>query len=213
MKTLEQKILDGLSAMYAQPRCELNFRTPFQLLVAVILSAQCTDKRVNQITGPLFVRYPTVNDFTCLTPADLKPFIYSCGFYNTKANSIIDSAKRIAEVFGGEVPRTMEELLTLPGVGRKTASVVLAVAFNIPAIPVDTHVFRVAKRLGISDGNDPDEVERHIAQRFPKDTWIGLHHGLIFHGRYTCKSQKPLCPGCLLKDLCAEGPQQLACGG
>lgn len=196
------KIIAELKKMHPDARCELNFGTPFELLVAVILSAQCTDKRVNEVTDKLFKVYSTPSDFAALTNERLEPLIRSCGFYHNKSTSIIGAAKAIETRFGGMVPATMEELLTVPGVGRKTASVVLTVAFGIPAMPVDTHVFRVSHRLGLSGGKTPDDVEKDLKNRFPSEEWNALHHALIFHGRYICKALRPDCSACTLKDEC-----------
>lgn len=197
------KILEKLKAMHPDARCELNFETPFQLLVAVILSAQCTDKRVNIVTDELFKKYSTPADFAALSPEELEPLIHSCGFFRNKAQNIILAARAVIERFGGEVPRTMEELLTIPGTGRKTASVVLTVAFGIPAMPVDTHVFRVAHRLALSDGKTPDAVESDLKNEFKPKDWNALHHAMIFHGRYICKAARPACGECALRGECA----------
>ncbi len=195
-------ILRKLQKAHPNAGCELRFGTPFELLVAVILSAQCTDKRVNAVTEELFKAYDTPEAFAQLTVEDLKPYIYSCGFYNNKGANIISTSAAITERFGGEVPRTMEELLTLPGVGRKTASVVLTVAYGVPAMPVDTHVYRVARRLGLSDGNTPEKVERDLKNAYAESDRNALHHTLIFQGRYVCKAQRPNCGGCALTEEC-----------
>lgn len=195
-------ILDKLSRMHPTAECELNFKTPFELLVAVILSAQCTDKRVNEVTDKLFKTYSTPDDFAAMSNAELEPLIHSCGFFRNKANNIIGAAAAVKERFGGEVPDTMEELLTIPGVGRKTASVVLTVAFRKPAMPVDTHVFRVSHRLGMSLGKTPEDVENDLKKAYRPEEWNRLHHTMIFHGRYICKAVRPLCDQCLLKSEC-----------
>ncbi|HHX49762.1 MAG TPA: endonuclease III [Clostridiales bacterium] len=197
-----KEILNRLKEMHPNAGCELNYNTPFELLVAVILSAQCTDIRVNQITKNLFKIYNTPSDFANLTLDELKPHIYSCGFFNNKGANIINASKMIIEKFDGVVPKTMEELLKLPGVGRKTASVILSVAFDVPAMPVDTHVFRTSKRIGFSNGNNVDEVERDLKKIFLKEDWNMVHHTLIFHGRYICKARNPQCDKCKLSDLC-----------
>ncbi|MCL2631302.1 MAG: endonuclease III [Firmicutes bacterium] len=193
---------EKFATMHPNAKCELNYENPFQLLIAVILSAQCTDKRVNAVTPKLFKTYKTPNDFAGLQPSDLKPYIFSCGFYNSKAKSIIETAKAIGECFGGEVPSTIEALTKLRGVGRKTASVVVSVAFGAPAIPVDTHVFRVAKRLGLSQGKTPEKVEADLKKIIPKQMWNEAHHHMIFHGRYICFARKPRCEECLLANEC-----------
>jgi endonuclease-3 len=199
-----QKCYDKLALMHPGARCELDFTTPFELLVAVVLSAQCTDKRVNLATKDLFVRYSTPEDYASLTVEELKPYIFPCGFYNNKARNIIAMAKAIVAEHGGRVPADMEKLTALPGVGRKTASVILSVAYGIPAIAVDTHVFRVAHRLGLSEGKTPDDVERDLRAAFPEEQWSRLHSMMVFHGRYICHAQKPDCARCLLRTDCPQ---------
>lgn len=197
-----QKILDELKKMHPDAGCELNYGTPFELLVAVILSAQCTDKRVNEVTKDLFKKYNTPEQYATMTPAELEPLIHSCGFFHNKAVNIIGAAKGIVDRFGGEVPKTMAELTSLPGVGRKTASVVMTVAFDEPAMPVDTHVFRVAGRLGLSHGKNPEQVEKDLKDLYPPSDWNIVHHTLIFHGRYICKALRPNCSECTLTEYC-----------
>jgi len=200
--TRTEQIFNLLESMHSGADCELNFSTPFELLVAVILSAQCTDKRVNIITDKLFKVYNTPEQFAGLTLEDLKPYIFSCGFYNNKGKNIIAMSKSLIEKHGGQVPATMEELTALDGVGRKTASVVLTVAFDIPAMPVDTHVFRVSRRLGLSEANTPEGVEKDLTAQYEKEKWHRLHHYLIHHGRYICKAQSPNCEICALTEVC-----------
>lgn len=197
-----QKILDELKKMHPDAGCELNYGTPFELLVAVILSAQCTDKRVNEVTKDLFKKYNTPEQYATITPAELEPLIHSCGFFHNKAVNIIGAAKGIVDRFGGEVPKTMAELTSLPGVGRKTASVVMTVAFDEPAMPVDTHVFRVSGRLGLSHGKNPEQVEKDLKDLYPPSDWNIVHHTLIFHGRYICKALRPNCSECTLTEYC-----------
>lgn len=197
-----QKILDELKKMHPDAGCELNYGTPFELLVAVILSAQCTDKRVNEVTKDLFKKYNTPEQYANMTPAELEPLIHSCGFFHNKAVNIIGAAKGIVDRFGGEVPKTMAELTSLPGVGRKTASVVMTVAFDEPAMPVDTHVFRVSGRLGLSHGKNPEQVEKDLKDLYPPSDWNIVHHTLIFHGRYICKALRPNCSECTLTEYC-----------
>lgn len=197
-----QKILDELKKMHPDAGCELNYGTPFELLVAVILSAQCTDKRVNEVTKDLFKKYNTPEQYATMTPAELEPLIHSCGFFHNKAVNIIGAAKGIVDRFGGEVPKTMAELTSLPGVGRKTASVVMTVAFDEPAMPVDTHVFRVSGRLGLSRGKNPEQVEKDLKDLYPPSDWNIVHHTLIFHGRYICKALRPNCSECTLTEYC-----------
>lgn len=195
-------IYEKLASMHPEAGCELHFRTPFQLLVAVILSAQCTDARVNKVTDKMFTELSTPEQFAALTEKELIKHIYSCGYYNAKAKNIIAMSKILCEKYNGEVPTDFDTLVTLPGVGRKTASVITAVAFDRPAVPVDTHVFRVARRLGFSKGNSPDAVERDIKTLFPPEYWNALHHYMIFHGRYICHSRKPDCEKCNLVSVC-----------
>ena len=197
-----QKILDELKKMHPDAGCELNYGTPFELLVAVILSAQCTDKRVNEVTRDLFKKYNNPEQYATMTPAELEPLIHSCGFFHNKAVNIIGAAKGIVDRFGGEVPKTMAELTSLPGVGRKTASVVMTVAFDEPAMPVDTHVFRVSGRLGLSHGKNPEQVEKDLKNLYPPSDWNIVHHTLIFHGRYICKALRPNCSECTLTEYC-----------
>lgn len=197
-----QKILDELKKMHPDAGCELNYGTPFELLVAVILSAQCTDKRVNEVTRDLFKKYNNPEQYATMTPDELEPLIHSCGFFHNKAVNIIGAAKGIVDRFGGEVPKTMAELTSLPGVGRKTASVVMTVAFDEPAMPVDTHVFRVSGRLGLSHGKNPEQVEKDLKDLYPPSDWNIVHHTLIFHGRYICKALRPNCSECTLTEYC-----------
>ena len=188
--------------MHPNAECELVFDTPYQLLVAVILSAQCTDKRVNLVTKDLFARYGTPQAILTLSIEELENHIKSCGFYHNKAKNILAATQMLVDRFGGEVPRDRDVLETLPGVGRKTANVVYAVAFGGDAMAVDTHVFRLSHRLALSDAGDPLGVERDLTRRFPQESWSHLHHLLIHHGRYLCKAQSPKCGECLLTDVC-----------
>lgn len=198
-------LLHNLALMHPDAHCELNYRSPFELLVAVILSAQCTDKRVNMVTEKLFEKYNTPEDFATLNPEQLERDIYSTGFYKNKAKSIIAASQSIIDKFDGKVPSELDQLTSLRGVGRKTASVVLAVAFGKPAFPVDTHVFRVAKRVGLACGNTADSVEKELREVFDKQDWIVAHHLLIFHGRYTCTSRNPKCMECNINKICDYG--------
>lgn len=197
-----KEILEKLKIEQPNAGCELNFSTPFELLVAVILSAQCTDKRVNMATEKLFKVYNTAEQFANLSLEELAPYIFSCGFYNNKGKNIIAMAKELVEKYNGEVPRDFDKLVKLAGVGRKTASVVMTVAFDEPAMPVDTHVFRVSRRLGLSKGNTPEKVEQDLCKAFDREDWNSLHHTMIFHGRYVCHSQRPECDKCLVKEYC-----------
>lgn len=197
-----KKILTELEKLYPDPKPALKYRTPYELLIAVILSAQCTDVRVNQVTDVLFQNYSTPEKMITLTQSELEKYIFSCGFYRMKAEHILSASKDILEKFSGQVPETIEELQTLAGVGRKTALVVYAFAFGKDAIPVDTHVFRVGNRLGIGKGNTPLKVEQALCKVIPKDTWSKAHHYLIWHGRKVCHSQRPDCKNCTLREFC-----------
>ncbi len=189
-------LLGALEREYAEADCALIFSTPFELLVSTILSAQCTDKQVNKITEKLFQKFQCPEDFASLTPEELEPHIMSCGFYKNKARNIVLTSRALLERFGGEVPQTIEELTTLPGVGRKTANVVLANAFGQDAIAVDTHVFRVTNRLGLVRSKTPEETERQLMERIPQEKWSQAHHWLIWHGRRICHARKPECARC-----------------
>ncbi|MCR4661185.1 MAG: endonuclease III [Clostridia bacterium] len=199
-----QEVFNLLTKQHPNAGCELNFKTPYELLVATILSAQCTDKRVNEVTAVLFEKYNTPELILQLGLEGLKKYIFSCGFYNNKAKNIIEMSQDLIDRFNGVVPEDFDSLTSLAGVGRKTASVVSCVAFNIPAMPVDTHVFRVSRRIGLSKGRDPAEVEKDLKEQFPKEQWNTLHHTLIFHGRYVCESRKPKCEECYIKDICKK---------
>lgn len=196
------EILQRLEAMYPNPKTALNYETPFQLLVATILSAQCTDERVNLITPALFAQYPNAQALADASPEDVGQLIKTAGLWRTKAKNLVAAAQMLVDKYGGELPRTREELERLPGVGRKTANVILANAFEIPAIAVDTHVFRVANRLGLAEGKTPLEVEKQLMEAIPKEKWADAHHWLIYHGRQVCQARKPKCSICPLKDCC-----------
>ncbi|MBO4479246.1 MAG: endonuclease III [Clostridia bacterium] len=195
-------MLDLLKKMHPQAECELNFQTPYQLLVAVILSAQCTDKRVNMITKDLFAKWGTPETILSLSQEELEQEIKSCGFYHNKAKNILAATEMLLREYGGVVPADRALLERLPGVGRKTANVVYAVAFGGNAIAVDTHVFRLSHRLGLSDAKEPYGVEKDLSARFLEKDWSDLHHLLIHHGRYLCKAQSPKCYECLLTGAC-----------
>ncbi|MDE5943490.1 MAG: endonuclease III [Clostridia bacterium] len=196
------KILQELAALYPDAKPELKFSSPYELLVAVILSAQCTDARVNKVTEVLFKEHNSPEKMLSLSQPELERYIFACGFYRNKAAHILSASRDIMEKFNGEVPATLEELQTLAGVGRKTANVVFAVAFGGDAIAVDTHVFRVSNRLGLAQGNTPEKVEEGLMQAIPKNLWSKAHHYLIYHGRRVCHSQRPDCENCTLKELC-----------
>jgi endonuclease-3 len=189
--------------MYPGATCALTHRSPWELLVATILSAQCTDKRVNMVTPGLFAKYPTPADFAAVRPEALAPDIRSTGFFNNKAKSIVGAARRVVGAFGGEVPRTMEEMLTIPGAARKTANVVLGTAYGIAAgVVVDTHVSRIAQRLDLTKNTDPVKTEQDLVKIIPQDHWISFSHQIILHGRAICVARSPRCPECGLNDLC-----------
>ncbi|MBD5583910.1 MAG: endonuclease III [Clostridia bacterium] len=196
------EILKELENLYPDAQPALKFRTPYELLVAVILSAQCTDERVNKVTAVLFENYSTPEKMLTLTQEELERYIFSCGFYHNKAMHILSASRDILEKYAGQVPNTLEELRTLAGVGQKTANVVYAVAFGGDAIAVDTHVFRVSNRLGISEGKTPAKVEEGLCEAIPKELWSKAHHYLIYHGRRVCHSQRPDCANCTLKQYC-----------
>ena len=198
-----KKILHGLDQMYPGATCALAHQTPWELLVATILSAQCTDKRVNEVTPGLFKKYPTIQDFAAVRPEVLAQDIRSTGFFNNKAKSITGAARKILADFGGVVPKTIEEMLTVPGAARKTANVVLGCAYGIASgIVVDTHVARLSKRLDLSKESDPVKIERDLMKIIPKDRWILFSHQLIHHGRALCQARKPRCAECLIEPLC-----------
>ena len=196
------RALETLAREYAGARPALHFASAYELLVAVILSAQCTDERVNKVTAELFKEYNTPARMCALTQQELEKRIFSCGFYRNKAAHILSASRDILEKFGGEVPEKFEDLCSLAGVGRKTANVVSAVWFGKDAIAVDTHVFRVANRLGLAHANTPEKTEFALMQAIPQDMWSDAHHWLIWHGRRVCHSQKPDCAHCALAEVC-----------
>ena len=197
-----QKILEEFEVLYPDAKPALLYKSPYELLVAVILSAQCTDERVNKVTAVLFKEHNTPEKMLALSQSKLEKYIFSCGFYHNKAAHILAASRDIIEKFGGEVPPTLEELKTLAGVGQKTANVVYSVAFGGDAIAVDTHVFRVSNRLGIAEGKTPAKVEEGLRAAIPQNLWSKSHHYLIWHGRKVCHSQRPDCGNCTLKDYC-----------
>ena len=190
------RILDGLKTAYPDAKPGLDFTNAFELLVATILSAQCTDKQVNKVTKVLFEQYPDAKSMSALTPEELEPYIKSCGFYATKAKNIIRTCHILMEQYGGKVPEDIDILQTLPGVGRKTANVVVSNAFGQDAIAVDTHVFRVSNRLGIADAKDVLKTEMQLMENIPKEKWSIAHHWLIWHGRKVCSARSPKCEQC-----------------
>ncbi len=198
-----QAILDGLDRMYPKAICALTHGDAWELLVATILSAQCTDKRVNEVTPGLFRKYPTMRDFAAVSQEELAEDIRSTGFFNNKAKSLIGAARKILADFGGEVPRTMEELVTVPGAARKTANVVLGTAYGIASgVVVDTHVQRIAQRLDLTKNSDPGKIEQDLMQMVPRERWILFSHQVILHGRALCGARKPNCAQCGLRELC-----------
>jgi endonuclease III len=200
-----KNIIGWFQANVPEAKSELDFKTPYELLVAVILSAQCTDKRVNTTTPAFFEAFPVAEVLAVSSPDEVYTYIKSISYPNNKAKSLVGMAQKLVADFGGQVPETMEELLTLPGVGRKTASVILICAFGKPAMPVDTHVFRVANRLGLTDhSKSPEETEKVLLKWIPEELLGIAHHWLILHGRYTCLARKPLCEECGLFQWCRE---------
>ena len=198
-------ILAGLEALYPDARPELNFTNPYETLVATMLSAQSTDVQVNKVTPAVFRDFPTVEALAATTPEILLPYVRSCGF-KSKATNLVLAARDIVARFHGQVPNTLEELTSLKGVGRKTANVVLANAFGVPAMAVDTHVFRVSNRLGLTRATTVEKTEQQLMKAIPRELWNKAHHWLIFHGRRVCKARNPACGSCALFPLC-QNPQ------
>jgi endonuclease-3 len=198
-------ILDRLRKTYPDARYELDWESPLQLLVATILAAQCTDERVNSVTPALFVKYPDARAFSEADPTELEEAVRPTGFYRNKAKAIREACRALVERFGGQVPRTMDEMLTLPGVARKTANVVLANAYRISSgVVVDTHVARVCRRLGLTDREKPEQIEEDLMRLLPRDEWIAFGSAVVLHGRYTCTARAPKCGGCPLEDVCEK---------
>ena len=202
-KAQAKTVLRRLAKAYPEATCALAFETPFELLVATILSAQCTDERVNKVTASLFRKYRTPEDYLAVTQEELERDIHSTGFFRNKAKNIRGACQLIVDELGGEVPATMEELLRLPGVARKTANVVLGTGYGIPSgIVVDTHVGRLSRRLGLTENEDPEKVERDLLAIIPQREWIDFAHRLILHGRAICIARAPRCGDCTLNDVC-----------
>jgi endonuclease-3 len=204
-----RRINRALAELYPDAHCELDFTSPLELLVATILSAQCTDKRVNQVTPVLFARYRTAADYAGADREEIEKIILSTGFFRAKTTSIIGLGQALCERHGGEVPARLQDLVKLPGVGRKTANVVLGNAFGVPGITVDTHFGRLARRFGWTSSDDPEKVEQEVGQLIQRSEWTALSHRLIWHGRRVCHSRKPACGACSLAALCpayGEGP-------
>ena len=203
-------ILKGLDKLYPDAACSLDHKDALQLLVATILSAQCTDERVNKVTPALFERYPTVNDFAKADPEELMELIRSTGFFRNKAKSIMGMAKGVLEKHDGQVPDKLEDLVKLPGIGRKTANVVLGNVFGLPGITVDTHVGRISRRWGFTTQKDPVKAEFDLMAIIPKQRWTKFSHQVILHGRTLCMARKPNCPECLLLKHCPHGQESIA---
>lgn len=202
-------VLERFAREMPSPKTELHYENPYQILVAVILSAQCTDKRVNMITPALFKAFPTPEALAKGTREEIYELIKSCSYPNNKTKSLMGMARKLVDDFGGEVPCDIDSLMSLPGVGRKTANVILAVVFDRPAMPVDTHVFRVAERIGLTTGSKtPLSTEKKLAEKIPDEILSNAHHWLILHGRYVCQARKPKCDRCFLADVCRYNERQ-----
>ncbi|OPJ59377.1 endonuclease III [Clostridium oryzae] len=201
-KTTTRNILETLYSIHPDACCALNYSTPFELLIATVLSAQTTDKKVNEVTSEMFKKYNTPEDFAALSQEELENEIRRIGLYKNKAKNIIGLSKELIRSFNSEVPHTHEQLMSLAGVGRKTANVVLSNAYGVPALAVDTHVFRVSNRIGLAHSNNVEETEKQLTSRIPKEQWIIAHHTLIFHGRRICKAQNPNCSECGIREMC-----------
>ena len=203
------QILDALALLYPEAAAELHFSNPYETLIAVILSAQCTDKRVNLVTERLFPLFPDAFAMARLEPEELEPYIRECGLFHNKAKNIVAACRALVAQYDGVVPDNREQLMALPGVGQKTAGVVLMAAFGDPQIPVDTHVFRVSRRIGLADANTADKVELQLRDILKRERWTHAHHLLIFHGRRCCSARKPACERCPLNDgLCEKHLEQ-----
>lgn len=207
LKKRTAELIKRLKKAYPDAHCALDHTSPFELLVATILSAQCTDERVNIVTADLFRKYRGPEDFVKVSQQELERDIHSTGFFRNKAKNIKAASRRLIEVYGGEIPRTMDEILTLGGVARKTANVVLGNAFGIASgVVVDTHVSRLSQRLGLTEEKTPEKIERDLQELVPKKHWVMFSHWLIFHGRRVCNARKPQCGKCVLADLCPSFP-------
>jgi endonuclease-3 len=205
----KKAILDLLEKEYKGTKTALNYETPFELLIAVILSAQCTDVRVNFVTKRLFPKYNTPQKLGAVPQEELENMIHECGFFRSKSKNILKTCKLLLTEYNGIVPDNIKELMTLPGVGKKTANVIVNIVYGVPAIAVDTHVFRVSKRLGLAKGKDVVEVEKELMKAIPKSKWGEAHHWLIWHGRKVCKARKPLCSECVLNEVCTFSEKML----
>jgi endonuclease-3 len=203
-------ILERLHREYPDVRCELNYETPLELLVATVLSAQTTDRQVNLVTKVLFADCRSLEDYLNLSEEQIRTYIHTLGFFNTKARNLYRLFRQLADRFGGEVPATMEELTSLPGVGRKTANVVLSNAFGVPALAVDTHVLRVSNRIGLAHAKTPEETEAQLKEAIDESWWTLSHHLLIFHGRRCCHARRPECERCCIREECRERQEMKA---
>ena len=201
-QTRTDLILACLEEKYSGTATALNYTSPFELLVAVIMSAQCTDERVNKITARIFPKYNSPQKMALLSQEQMEDLIRDCGLFRSKTKNILATCHKLIEEYSGRVPDNVQELMTLPGVGKKTANVIANIIYGVPAIAVDTHVFRVSHRLGLSDGKDPIIVEQDLMRAIPKDKWGEAHHWLIWHGRKICRARKPYCHECMLLNLC-----------
>jgi endonuclease-3 len=198
------QIVRLLAWQYPDAHCALHYENPLQLLIATILSAQCTDVRVNLVTPAVFARYPDAKAFAAAEPRELETLIQSTGFFRNKARNIIECCKQLVDRHAGQVPQTLDELVPLPGIGRKTANVVLGNAFDVPGITVDTHVARLSQRMGLTTETDPEKIERDLMRLIPKKEWVMFSHRMIFHGRQVCSARKPNCAGCTLHKVCPK---------
>lgn len=202
-KDIVIKIFELLKKEYPNAKCSLNFNSPFEILVAVALSAQCTDERVNKVTAEIFPTYNTPEDFANLPIENIEKMIHSCGFYRNKAKNFKLASQKIINDFNGNVPCTMEELMSIPGIGRKSANVIMLEAFNNPqGIAVDTHVKRLSNRIGFSSEKEPEKIEKDLLKIFPKEYYVDANHILVLHGRHVCKAQNPNCENCCINNLC-----------
>jgi len=204
LRSRARRIVHRLAQLYPDPECALHHANPLQLLVATILSAQCTDAMVNRVTPALFARYPDAAAFAAAEPEELEQYIHRTGFFRNKARNIIACCRQLVEKHGGQVPASMEELVRLPGIGRKTANVILGNAFATPGIPVDTHVGRLSRRMGLTRQTDPAKVERDLTALIPAQDWTDFGHRMIFHGRQVCHARKPKCEECTLNKVCPK---------
>ena len=208
--TKAEKVYELLKIAYPDAKCGLDYNTPFQLLISTILSAQATDKSVNKVTEELYMQYPDLDSFLTLSQEEIELKIKKIGLFKNKSKNIYNMLRVLKDKYNSEVPKNMDELMSLPGVGRKTASVVLTEAFNIPAFPVDTHIFRITRRIGLAKGNSADKVSDEMMKKLPKYKWHLMHHLLITHGRATCTAQSPKCAICNVNELCNYYKKRIA---